>query len=456
MNNTLFLETLEQPERLHRISYEELKTLVVQYPYCQNLRWMLWQKSLSENRTDEPRHCQMMATYAFNRTAMYKQQLETNKKTYDVLPPLEVRNGVLVLQPLSLRATPAQPLPVQQTTPVPPAFQLAASLQTPPATSVESAPSAEPAAAPNAAPGENQPLLSSFEAYMAAVLADLPPSTETEPAPTNDIEPTSGIQDAVSVENDAPQDSWLDLFADMPPAIAPQDIPFEAEIGRGDPPPPASVPGHFSTWLKQFGSASSVLEPHLNSEPVKFDWAQYDEAPLTDPIAHAEPVIIQDAVQIVTEHSAPTSELPELSLQPPAAENNPASLHPASVDPVHDIQLTVEQEQIAGVTVSANDDLLARIFEAEASQYDDDDDVDVEMPHLEPSEDGPGLKPDPEAVKSVLQSNVSIATETLASIYEKQGLYDKAIEIYQRLSLAVPEKSPFFAQKIEFLLRLKG
>lgn len=45
----------------------------------------------------------------------------------------------------------------------------------------------------------------------------------------------------------------------------------------------------------------------------------------------------------------------------------------------------------------------------------------------------------------------TIVTETLAEIYAKQGKYEKAIKIYELLSLKIPEKKTFFASRIRFL-----
>ena len=44
--------------------------------------------------------------------------------------------------------------------------------------------------------------------------------------------------------------------------------------------------------------------------------------------------------------------------------------------------------------------------------------------------------------------NEEIVSETLAAILAKQGQKDKAIKMYESLSLTFPKKSRLFAQKI--------
>ena len=47
--------------------------------------------------------------------------------------------------------------------------------------------------------------------------------------------------------------------------------------------------------------------------------------------------------------------------------------------------------------------------------------------------------------------NLDVATEAMAEVWIKQGNPEKAMAIYQKLSLSNPAKSAYFAAKIEYL-----
>jgi tetratricopeptide (TPR) repeat protein len=57
--------------------------------------------------------------------------------------------------------------------------------------------------------------------------------------------------------------------------------------------------------------------------------------------------------------------------------------------------------------------------------------------------------------KSVSESD-ELITETLAMIYFEQKKYDKALDAFKKLSLKYPEKSVYFATRIEEIEKLKN
>ena len=70
--------------------------------------------------------------------------------------------------------------------------------------------------------------------------------------------------------------------------------------------------------------------------------------------------------------------------------------------------------------------------------------------------DEPEYKPQLEEEPSENENdgNESYFTETLAKIYIKQGRYEKALEIIQRLNLNYPKKNAYFADQMRFLEKL--
>ena len=54
------------------------------------------------------------------------------------------------------------------------------------------------------------------------------------------------------------------------------------------------------------------------------------------------------------------------------------------------------------------------------------------------------------AVNSISRQD-EIVSESMAAVYARQGKKEKAIEMYQKLSLLNPEKNTYFAAKIENL-----
>ncbi len=80
-----------------------------------------------------------------------------------------------------------------------------------------------------------------------------------------------------------------------------------------------------------------------------------------------------------------------------------------------------------------------------------------QMKHEKPDTDDLGTDPELETAIQDIAGNSNeareIVTVTMAEVLEKQGKYDKAIQLYIKLSFLNPDKSAYFASKIQ---QLKG
>ena len=72
MNEENFTDYLKEISNLYKISYEELKTLVHQYPYCQNLHQLLVEKSKLEEHEHYEQNLARASTYANDRPHLFR------------------------------------------------------------------------------------------------------------------------------------------------------------------------------------------------------------------------------------------------------------------------------------------------------------------------------------------------------------------------------------------------
>jgi hypothetical protein len=113
MNAESFAEYLKNPSRLYQINYQELKSLALQYPYCQNLQWLLLYKSGIDHHRDFDANLEKTAAGSLDRTLLFRQM----QRVIEQEKPVELPNFE---ETLDLREVPNlqfQPKPVQRDEP---------------------------------------------------------------------------------------------------------------------------------------------------------------------------------------------------------------------------------------------------------------------------------------------------------------------------------------------------
>ncbi|MFN7117467.1 MAG: hypothetical protein ACK4TA_11755 [Saprospiraceae bacterium] len=100
MNAESFAEYLKNPSKLYQINYQELKSLALQYPYCQNLQWLLLQKSKMDGHKDTDLVLERTATGSIDRALLYK-KMKSVAAIRDSTSDLLVTDEVLELPTLT-------------------------------------------------------------------------------------------------------------------------------------------------------------------------------------------------------------------------------------------------------------------------------------------------------------------------------------------------------------------
>lgn len=109
MNPDTFIECLKNSSRLYQLSYQELRSLVLQYPYAPNLHLLLLEKSQQENHRDREKLLERTAAYCPDRNFLF-QKLHT-----DVAAAAPADNWVIhdVEEVLELKDLSSIPVPLK-------------------------------------------------------------------------------------------------------------------------------------------------------------------------------------------------------------------------------------------------------------------------------------------------------------------------------------------------------
>lgn len=100
MNSENFHEYVKNPSMLHQVSYQELKSLVLQYPYSPNLRYLLLLKSLFDKNKDFDK-LQMLASLSSPDRKKLRQLVKQYARLNEIQENYSLNEDFLELKDLS-------------------------------------------------------------------------------------------------------------------------------------------------------------------------------------------------------------------------------------------------------------------------------------------------------------------------------------------------------------------
>ncbi len=486
MNAEQFLSYLQNNGKLYTLNYQEIKSLVVQYPYCQSLRVMLLQKSIIEPNKDHERNLQLAAAYTTDRRKLYRtvqtQTLAAQKyqAAAEAAQPLVLNEDHLELAALSnlenvlaqrhvtevfggeafqpdVAMSFATPLPndtmnfdipndedetlelilssMQTDTPPP-----VAEWQSDDATLIDGFTFAEPSA--------------ESMAQVEPILAENTPSPTPEikiPTEEEYFQHLNNLLGTTATKTPMEPRVMADLSLQLDEILSELHTPTLAETEE-----------NIIDAVLSEQKTSTADQPLVNKADEWLDFAFEPVLPAqpaqnaTEPVPTPKPVIELE----ITDNGTRISEATE----PKTVSNNvsfgswlqqfsmKSTVKTAFVAPV-------PVEEIVAPPVVENGTLAEAVIEDLALPEIVDETSTIETPsdpivaaEKETGEKKRTTKRKMPAIaqKSIVKNN-GLASETLAKLLELQGKKVEAIEMYKQLSLQFPEKSAIFALRIEHL-----
>ena len=348
--------------------------------------------------------------------------------------------------------------------------------------------------------GEVPEVVAPVEEIVATAMPVMPQPVYEQPAPAIEVPPvTAPAQPLMAAHNEPAQQSDSDteieneIVAEIINTPTENELPAEAAVVE----PPVVVSDAFLQMIREEGleqtrreeaeAAAKIMQP----EPVA-PMPVYEPQP--EPVVEVEPVIVipQDmpSQPLVQHVIAPEPVvIPEI-IEPEIAETEEVTNYSEDqkplIYPIYTQDYFLQQgEKVPDELPDEIDDLI------ETADIDDvDKSLMVMMSFSEwllhfknTSHKQEEEKKDQKALKTMWQKeklaaaieeeneeipeNVfemavnsitkedGLASESLAEIYVKQGKYDKAMDMYRKLSLRNPQKNAYFARKIEEILKEK-
>ncbi|PHN01404.1 hypothetical protein [Flavilitoribacter nigricans] len=392
MNLENFAEYLKYPSRLYQLPYEELKSLTMQYPYCSNFHVLLLIKSKLENHPDLEKNLARAATYSVDRKHLRRIMLE------EQLIPAESQitigeDEILELKDLFTLDDEWEKIPVDTTELE--ENEAVDSLEfdfSARSETVEEEGDLD-FSVPDMDQGENSD-------------AELPESTPTESF--SDVPEIPSAPEVTPIVPEDVKDSQIgipDAAAVVPAFALPATL--MADLG--------AIVGFTQTW-------SPPVRVVKTPKPVIS--YQLSEALIADCVAANVAVLEwweeRENVAVLEWEITPA----------PARTAAPAVSRP-----------------VMAPTPKSK-------FQSYKKRYRRPLEKEIPPPPPPPPvpvETGPGAK---KVAEESVREDLGVASETLAGLLVQQHQYERAIKMYEHLSLLIPEKNTYFAAKIDAIKNL--
>ena len=494
MKQEEILNCILHPDRLKEIPFDRLKQALTDYPYSQNLHFLLAQKSMQEQHPDFERHLKTAATYMNSRSFLRKQLQQSDRPSQPTVEPEPESepaqaNSTINVAPEDLLAN----LPDEELPPV------------------EFIPDEEPQVEEEPAIDENTPN------HVADIATDTPPADQPPPtetsAPIEDqeqvppvvagiIPPASQLVDLEITPVEKPLEKKIvpqdEPIAEQPRIIyeAPieEEEPEEAMVSGGNIPDlsedePEEIHGmdleEDEEISEEIAPADSRKASEIIEFPKQFEFEDEMDDLLSKPLIEVVPEKFAKEVEDIDLEFEEEDELSDLLLE---EFEDMSSLE--DLEPIPDEELTLQpklgkwikkyqatnddkkkkekkrSKKKDQAEKEANPKAKKKIKKKETSKKSDPNKKKTKKSDKKKESDPKNSKKKKKkdfnkkiskkkairkfANRSIVEDGETISI-TLADLYVKQGKIEKAIVAYERLSLIIPEKKAFFASLIKKL-----